>query len=508
MRRGVQRGIAPLPGARGCPSQRYIQKILFWKRGGEWLKIVSSQPADDLSLFRPPNTGYVPKVPMTTPSSNSPSDALSSAAARISSGEDASDHEIDGLRPALVAYPADVEQLAEVVSLAAKAGLSVTPWGGGTRVAMGNTPERLDVVVDLSGLKKVIDYNAADLTATVQAGVTFSALRETLANEGQWLAIDPPIPHLATLGGVLATGLSGPMKWQYWGPRDVVIGMKIVQPDGVVTKSGGQVVKNVSGYDMSRMHIGGLGTLGIIAEVSLKLTPLPKQQTTVVASFETAEACIGAALDVFRSDVVPLAITTFDGAAARKMQVPQAQEGHALAVRLGGRPKTLERQVRETLSKLEKAGSLGIDTPGEEDAARLWRSLADFGWDEATRPILGVRASVTPSACPGLVESLASMATDGMEPAVVSHPAHGTVLACWYTNDAVPDSAIAELATAARSATEKAGGRLVVERAPVGAKSQVDVWGEPATPIALMQKFKERYDPRRVLNPGRFVGGI
>ena len=299
------------------------------------------------------------------------------------------------------------------------------------------------------------------------------------------------------------------MKWQYWGPRDVVIGMKIVQPDGVVTKSGGQVVKNVSGYDMSRMHIGGLGTLGIIAEVSLKLTPLPKQQTTVVAFYDSAEASIGAALDLFRGDVVLLAITTFDSAAAHRMDAPLTGRGHALAVRMGGRPKTLERQLRETLAKLEKAGSLRVDTPGGENATTLWRSLADFAWDEATRPILGVRASVMPSACPGLVESLGAIATrDGMEPAVVSHPAHGTVLACWYSGGEVPDSTIAELANVARSATEHAGGRLVVEQAPVGAKSLVDVWGEPAAPIALMKKFKERYDPQRLLNPGRFVGGI
>ena len=446
---------------------------------------------------------------MTTPPSEKGLDTLTGAAARVASGEDATAYEIDGLRPALVAYPADVEQLAEVMSLASNAGLSVAPWGGGTHVALGNTPERLDLVVDLAGLDKVIDYNAADLTATVQAGVTFSALRETLANSGQWLAIDPPLPHLATLGGVLATGLSGPMKWQYWGPRDVVIGMKIVQPDGVVTQSGGQVVKNVSGYDMSRMHIGGLGTLGIIAEVSLKLTPLPKQQTTVVAFYDSAGACIGAALEIFRSDVVPLAITAFDAAATRRIDAQQARGGHALAVRLGGRPKTLARQLRETLAKLEKAGSLSTNTPGEEDAATLWRSLADFGWDAATRPILGVRASVTPSACPGLVESLGSIATpDGVELAVVSHPAHGTVLACWYTNDAVPDPTMAELAIAARSASEMVGGRLVVEHTPVGAKSLVDVWGEPAAPIALMRSFKERYDPQRLLNPGRFVGGI
>jgi glycolate oxidase FAD binding subunit len=289
----------------------------------------------------------------------------------------------------------------------------------------------------------------------------------------------------------------------------VVIGMKIVQPDGVVTKSGGQVVKNVSGYDMSRIHIGGLGTLGIIAEVSLKLTPLPRHQVTLLASYDSAEACIGAALDVFHSDIVPLAITAFDEVAARRMSGLKIGRSHALAVRLGGRPKTLDRQRREVLSTLESAGSGTIEALEGDDAARLWRLLADFAWGEATRPVLGVRATVTPSACAELVRKFEQLTTpDGKEPAVVSHPGHGTVLACWYPDTELSDSAIANLASAARNIAENAGGRLVVEHAPVGTKSLVDVWGEPAGPIGLLRRFKERYDPHRLLNPGRFVGGI
>jgi glycolate oxidase FAD binding subunit len=433
---------------------------------------------------------------------------LAGAKARVVSRDETAAYEIDGIRPSFVAHPSDTEELSEVVSLAARAGLSVTPWGGGTHINMGNPPESLDVVVDLAGLNKVIDYPAADLTATVQAGVTFTELQKTLSDEGQWLAIDPPLPDLATVGGVLATGLSGPTKWQYWSPRDVVIGMKIVQPDGVVTKSGGQVVKNVSGYDMSRIHIGGLGTLGIIAEVSLKLTPLPRQQVTLVASYDSAEACIRAALDVFHSNIVPLAITAFDKVAARRI-FDLNIGSYTLAVRLGSRPKTLDRQQREMLSALESAGSGTIEAIEGDDAARLWRSLADFAWDEATRPLLGVRATVTPSACAELVQKFERLtAPYGTEPAVVSHPAHGTVLACWYPDGELSDSAIANLASAARNVVEHAGGRLVVEHAPVGTKNLVDVWGEPAGPIDLLRRFKERYDPHRLLNPGRFVGGI
>ena len=168
----------------------------------------------------------------------------------------------------------------------------------------------------MSRLDGVVEHSPGDLTTTVQAGLSVARLQDSLKEHGQFLAIDPPIPDRATLGGVLAVGASGPLKWQYGSPRDVVIGMKIVAAEGTVTKSGGQVVKNVSGYDMARLHVGGLGTLGIIAEVSVKLTPLPRHtRVRVVAEYDDARRCVEAGLGVFRSDVVPLAITTFDAPA-------------------------------------------------------------------------------------------------------------------------------------------------------------------------------------------------
>ena len=161
------------------------------------------------------------------------------------------------------------------MSIATEHGLSVSPLGGRTRTGLGNPPELLHLAIETTGLDQVLAHNAADLTATVEAGITVSRLQTVLAEHGQFLAIDPPLPDRATIGGTLAVGWSGPMTWQNWSPRDIGIGMRTVMADGTITKSGGQVVKNVSGYDMARMHIGALGTLGIIAEVSFKLTPLP-----------------------------------------------------------------------------------------------------------------------------------------------------------------------------------------------------------------------------------------
>ena len=225
---------------------------------------------------------------------------------------------IDGVEPLEVVSPSSEDQLSREVASANADGAAIFPRGGGTRIDLGGIPSRHGKVINMTGIDRVVAHNYADLTATFQAGLTMRQVSETLSRHGQMLAVDPPIPGRATIGGTLATGVSGPLKWHFGHPRDTVIGMKVVQPDGRVTKSGGQVVKNVSGYDMSRLHVGGLGTLGIILEASFKLTPVPMYEKTILAAFRGIEEAQTAALGIFNSYVMPLAMTAFDASASRK----------------------------------------------------------------------------------------------------------------------------------------------------------------------------------------------
>ena len=424
--------------------------------------------------------------------------------------EDVAGYEIDGVRAGAVARPSTIEELGLVLQAASQQDMAVAPWGGGTRIALGNVPERLNVVADLSSLNQVVDHNPADLTATVQAGMTVGALQEVLSKHGQFLALDPPLPHRATVGGTLATAVSGPLKWQYGSPRDVVIGMKVVQADGKVTKSGGQVVKNVSGYDMARLHIGGLGTLGIIAEVSFKLTPLPAGQATVVSAYDTTRECLDAGLGVFHSDISTLALTTFDGSANERMGAVGMKGSCFLAIRLSGRPLTLERQIRECRSICSSHAPSQIEQLSEPDATSMWRKLADFGWDESTAPAIVARTSVMPTNVPGLVETLGhSEGVEAMRPAVVTDPAHGTVLMAWSADDGGPgEDEAAEMIREVKSAVHQQEGSVVIERCPSSIKSGIDVWDAAGESIEIMRRLKEQYDPKSVLNPGRFVGGI
>ena len=447
---------------------------------------------------------------MTTSSVHGLEETLAGTLGEAHVNTDVSAYSIDGLRPQLVVSPGTIADLGQTMAHLSAAGVAVAPWGGGTRTALGNPMSRLDVAVDLTRLNRIVRYNPADLTATVEAGLTVAGLQNTLAKEGQLLALDPPLPDRATIGGTLAIGLSGPLKWQYGSPRDVVIGMKVVQADGKVTKSGGQVVKNVSGYDMARLHIGGLGTLGIIAEVSFKLTPLPQNQATVVATFQTSRSCLEAALSVFHSDTVPLALTALDRSANERARALEVDADHMLAIRLGGRPRTIERQIGDCEALCRRHGASMVEMLAETHTLAAWRAIADFGWETAADPMITCRASVLPAQVPDLVDALASQYHDAvLEPAILAHPAHGTVLVSW--SESGPDDSTSGAPTLLNRTVEAvhaAGGRMLIEKCPMEVKAHMDVWDSPGESIAIMHRMKELYDPKATLNPGRFVGGI
>ncbi len=422
-------------------------------------------------------------------------DALGADIVSAGSAADA----IDGIEPEAVVSPRNVYELSRLLTLANREGLAVAPRGGGTQLGLGNRMERLDVVVDMSALNRVAQHNAADLTLVVEASITLAALRETLASQGQFLALDAPLPERATIGGTLAAGISGPLKWQYGSARDLVIGMKVAQADGRLTQSGGQVVKNVSGYDMARLHVGGLGTLGIITEVSFKLTPMPRYETTLVARFKSAAECLDAALMLFNSGVMPLAMTTFDGMVGELIGLNGiSDDGCLLAVRFGGRPRTLQRLEDETLAIVRKQ-STQIDKM-EDDAGALWSQLADFGHTEDDEAVMSARISVVPNSIAKVMEALSR--SGGMS--TVCQPGYGMMSAHWF--DA--DMSLGDSLRRARDAVRSVGGSLIVERAPLSVKDQFDMWDYNGESLEVMRRLKAQYDPSGILNPNRFAGGI
>lgn len=425
-------------------------------------------------------------------------------------GDSASDYSVDGTTPNVVARPVSPQGVSEVMSVANEHGLSVAPLGGMTRTSLGNPPDSFDLAIDMTGVNQVLAHNAADLTATVEAGITVSRVQEILAEHGQFLAIDPPLPDSATIGGTLAVGWSGPMTWQNWSPRDIVIGMRTVMADGTITKTGGQVVKNVSGYDMARMHIGALGTLGIIAELSFKLTPLPARQATVMATFDSDANCLDAALAVYGSSLVPLAISTLHDGRRTAGAEGMNDARPSLMVRVGGRARSVQRQTDDVASIVKSHSAISNSVIDGGDAVSMWRRIGDIGWTEETAPVAGIRATVLPSDIPRIIQSIQDMEdSPGLAWRATTQTAQGIVDIHWLN---VEESSSSDEAGAAISRTTQAvrriGGTAVVTHAPPPIKETLDVWGETTSTIDTMRNLKQQYDPNRVLNPGRFMGGI
>jgi glycolate oxidase FAD binding subunit len=386
--------------------------------------------------------------------------------------------DIDGYRPREVLTPSSAEELAQAVQHADQAGLAVAPVGGGTQLHLGNPPARLDLAIQTTALNRVVEYEPADLTVTVEAGMRFDELQKTLRENGQMLALDPPAAPEATIGGLVATNASGALRFAHGTARDLVIGSRVANTDGALTRAGGRVVKNVAGYDLNKLHVGGLGTLGVIVELSFKLQPIPPAFGTVVGSFGDLDAVRACLADVLHSPLSPLAVELV---------------GSDVVLRVGGYPEAVDRQVRDLRALIEKHGG----------------RLADIAWDamtqlqlEAQRKALVLKAAVPIAQTTLLLDEL-QRALPGAS--VWAHAGNGIAFAA--TDDLPAPEVLLQLRQRV-IALGRENASLVVQRCPTDLKRRVEVWGDPGPSLALMRALKDKLDPNHTLNPGRYVGGI
>jgi len=252
---------------------------------------------------------------------------------------------------------------------------------------------------------------------------------------------------------------------------------------------------------MARLHVGGRGTLGIITEVSFKLTPMPRQEETIVAGFKTAAHCLDAAIGIFNSGVMPIAMTIFDsGVSTHDVMRRMGDSPYILAVRLGGRPRTLERLREEALYRICQHTFMLGGIKG--DSREFWSQLADFGHLEGDEALMSARIAVLPNRIGKVIEAVSQFRVTG----IVTQPGYGMINAYWFYQygDVSLDETIREV----REKVHKLGGSLIVERAPLDVKDTLDVWDYSGESIDTMRRLKEQYDPNGILNPNRFAGGI
>ena len=298
--------------------------------------------------------------------------------AHVLTGIECVPYVIEGRTPEAVVAPGSKEDVAAVLVAAGEAGVPVTPWGGGTAMAVGSPPSRLGLVLLLGRLTRLVEHEPGDLTATVEAGMTVQALQEALGRRGQWLSLDPPHAAKATIGGTLSANVAGPRRHLYGGCRDLLIGLTVVTADGAIVKGGGRVVKNVAGYDLPKLFIGAFGTLGVIVEATLKLRPRPDADRVVVARFERLKDAGVAARTVMASDLLPSALELLDGEAIRALGLGRA-EGAALLVGVDGMADQVDWQCREIERLLEPVGLREARVLDGAERDRLWQARGTMG---------------------------------------------------------------------------------------------------------------------------------
>ncbi len=397
---------------------------------------------------------------------------------------------IEQKQPALVVSPDSPEQVAEVLRIATEQRLAVVPRGGGTKQGWGNLPQRADIVLSTHRMNQLLEHAHGDMTATVEAGMPLAALQTALAEHGQMLALDPAWPERATLGGIVATDASGPLRIRYGTSRDLVIGIGVALPDGTIANGGGKVVKNVAGYDLMKLFTGAYGTLGMITTLTVRLHPLPASTHSLHVTLPDATAAQQFIVDVNHSTITPSGL-----------QVTTSQDGYAASVRLAGTPASVEAQA-DMLAVLATRHRLTVDMHDRAAAEAAWQAHQTIYGQPNT---IVARWSVVPNALAaslGMMEQIAARLGLDVH-AVVQGTATGLVRFGGTNEQAL----LAAVGTA-RARLAENGGYFVVQQCPSALKQRLDVWGIPGDTFALMQRVKTHFDPHATLNPGRYLGRI
>jgi glycolate oxidase FAD binding subunit len=413
---------------------------------------------------------------MSTPTALRPEDAIAHLASIAGQGN-------ASLRGDLIEVaPARTQQIAEILRFAQEHGLAVTPTGSGTKMGWGN-PVPTRIRLSMERMRSVREHSWQDMTCTVDTGCAWAAMQAEFARHGQMVALDPLWPDRATIGGIVAANDGGAMRMRYGGLRDLIIGMTIVLADGTIARTGGKVVKNVAGYDLHKLMTGSYGTLGVIADVNFRLHPIEEHTRTWSAAAPDAAQFELPLLALLDAQIVPSCV-----------QIRANCEGCALDIRIAAVPHCLD----ELAVRLEKIfAPLAL----QESKEQVWQARQEL-FDGDRSVVLKV-STLSSELCKVISELQQRAASGGVEVDAVAQ-ANG-LMTLAFSSEA--DSAAA-LVEHLRKQLRGSGGSVVALRLPDEMRGRFDVWGCDSNALPLMREIKRRFDPHRILNPGRFAGNI
>ena len=427
---------------------------------------------------------------------------------------------IAGRAPMAVLKPHSAEEVAEIANLAAAEKLAVVACGSRSKLELGMPPQRYDLALDMTDLRRIAHYDPGDLTVSVDAGLPLIELAKALAAKKQFLPLAVPCSATSTIGGAIASGIDSTLRQQYGAARDFLIGAEFVDGTGKRCKSGGRVVKNVTGYDLHKLLIGSLGTLVVITRVNFRTFPLLPEQGTFVAAFRTGEQASDFCLRVSHSVLAPQILEIADPAAARVLFAGGASgegagESWRVIASVAAQAAVVDRHAHELRTIAETANAREFMALGESDSATLLTRLREYPrlFLESTPSALIFRINLLPAAIPLTLKKLGELASaKGFGLAALGR-ACGILNAVFTPESATSASPSVSVQLAKDvlqlNAAPEVNAQAILEFCPAEVKRMAgDPWGPPRADLPLMRKLKDSFDPQHVLSPGRFAGGI
>ncbi len=418
----------------------------------------------------------------------------------------------------IVAVPQTQEELGEMLRLAGAESWRVIPAGAGSWLEMGNPPTGFDLLISTSRLGRLLDYEPADLTATLEAGHPLTSFNAIAGQHGQWIPLDPFGSPDSTIGATIATASHGPLRGGFGTPRDWLIGIRVAQVDGRMTRAGGKVVKNVAGYDLCKLYTGSFGTLAIITEMTFKLRSRPPVDRTIMiqangqAPGQATEANKAESLarlaaitgEIRQSALQPVAIEIVTPQSVVPLPIePENPNLPSLVVRFSHEAEAVDSQIAETIKICGNVSKIDQTVLSEADAALFWKSYHDGETDQRWETSL--RLSFLPADLPEILALASSRFPAAHQRA---HAANGTLRLHFVAGTGPKAGELSDFRQALEARDGRQRGQMIILRAPAHLDSRIDTWGDPGPTAHLMQSIKQQYDPQQLLNPGRFVAGI
>ena len=450
---------------------------------------------------------------------------------------DPESYAIDGAVPSAVAKPTSAAEAAEIIRFAAKEKLTVIPTGAHTKLSIGARPSRYDIALDMCALHQIAHYDPADLTVSVDAGMTIPALNATLLEHGQFLPLLVPYYSQSTVGGTVASGIDSPLRNAYGTARDFLLGSEFIDGTGALVKSGGRVVKNVSGYDLHKLLIGSLGTLAIITRLNFRTFPsVIAGSRGFVASFSNPQGALALLRAILQSPLTPLTLDILSPGLAQIFSewaptTPEApsfsgQEPHTnhaplppigdwfrpgewqLCTAFAGAPEVLDRYTRDLTHFAEDSRATATALLDDATRPAVWGRLREaLSMLLVSSPATVVfKISILPSHHAALLAHLQQIADHNALPHALIARAGGTLyfaLLPASANDATATH-LAQVATQILQSVSAAGGETNLLFAPPTLKTRDNIWSSSRSDLPLMRCLKSAFDPQNIFAPGRF----